>query len=144
MRAAVLIFAAIVMIGFLPFTIESINDFRARDYTEPHIIITTASDEADIILSQPLFSGATANVVLASNITADAPIPITYVSATKTLTITGLALNTVRNLSVVYKIDALTDYFGAGIAARIWPAVIILGIISLIAAAVYTGTRWSE
>lgn len=144
MKAVVLIFAAIVMIGFLPLTIESINDFRSRDYTAPYIITTTASSEADIILSQPLFSGATANVVLASNITADAPIPITYVSATKTLTITGLALNSVRNLSVVYKIDALTDYFGAGVVARIWPAVIILGIISLIASAVYVGTRRGE
>jgi len=144
MKSAVLIFAAIVMIGFLPFTIESINDFRARDYTEPHIITTTDSDEVDVTLSQPLFSGATANVALVSNITADAPIPHAYVSGTKVLTIAGLALNEVRNLSVVYKIDALTDYFGAGVAARIWPAVIMLGIISLIAAAVYTGTRRAE
>ncbi len=141
MKSAAMIIAAMVLLMFTPGTLASVNDFRSRDYTEPHIITTAATDEADVTLSQALFSSATANVLLTSNNTADAPIPHSYVAATKVLTVSGLAENDTRNLSVVYRIDALDDYFGVGIAILILPALLILGIIGLIAGAVYTATR---
>lgn len=144
MKAAALLIAAIMIGFFLPGVGESINDFRSREYVEPHIVTTGAVVEADVVLTQSLFSSATANVVITSNNTLDAPVPHAYVSATKTLTVAGLAQNADRNLSVVYRIDALEDYWGAGIASRAILAMVVLGMFGLIGAAVYAGTRRGE
>lgn len=141
MKSVSMLLAAVVLIFFLAAVVVSGNEFRSRDYIEPHIVTTNGSSAADITLSQILFSSATANVLITSNNTADAPIPFAYVSATKVLTVSGLHANDTRNLSVVYKIDALTDYWGAGIAVRVIPAFLVIGIFGLIGGAVYTVTR---
>ncbi len=125
MKSVIILLTAMVLVLFLPANLTSINDFRSRDYVEPHNITTASETTAAVTLSQSLFSSQTANVALVSNDTSDAPIPQTYVSSTKILTVIGLAPNITRQLTVTYKIDALTDYLGAGIFAKIWPALLL-------------------
>lgn len=142
MKSALLLMAAIIIALLLPSTAESINDFRTAEYTEPHIVTTApAVTTSDITLSQSLFSDATANVEITSNNTADAPIPLSYVKATKVLTVSGLSADDVRNLSIIYKIDDLADDLGAGLSARILLTLYVLGIFGLIGGAVYQATR---
>lgn len=146
MKSPLLLVSAVLVIFLLPATLLSINEFRSVDYgPEPHIIDTAVGvTEADIILSQDLLSGRTANVTLASNNTDDAPIPSIYVAATHTLTIIGLNPDDTRTMQVTYKIGALGDYWGADVGTRVWPMLIIVGIFGLMAGAVYNATRRGE
>lgn len=142
MKSASLLFAALILTLMLTGMLAAGNDFRSRDYTEPHIVTTGGGiTTSDITLSQVLFSSATANCVITSNNTADAPIPFSYVSGTKILTVSGLAASAVRNLSIVYRIDALTDWPGASLIFRFMPMLLIVGIIGLICGAIYQVSR---
>ncbi len=145
MKSASLLFAALILILMLAGMLAAGNEFRSLAYTEPHIVTTGGGiTTSDIALSQALFSSATANAVITSNNTADAPIPFSYVSATKVLTVSGLAASSVRNLSIVYRIDALTDWPGASLVFRFMPMLLVVGIIGLVAGAVYQVTRRGE
>ena len=145
MKSVIIILAAMVLMLFAPATLASVDDWRSREYTEPRIVVTGGGViTSDIVLVNDLFSNATANATITSSDVDDAPYPSTYVSATKTLTVAGLAASTTRTLTVNYRIDRLADYLGAGIAAKVLPALFLLGIFGLIAASVYQGTRHSE
>ena len=145
MKSVILIISACMIILLLPAVLLSINEFRMTEYEEPHIITTAAEvTTSDITLSQELFSGETYNAVVTSNITADAPIPSSYVSSTQVLTVTGLEADNSRTLTITYEIDALNDYIGAGLGATIWPIMLVLGVIGIIVAAVYQATRRND
>lgn len=145
MRPALLVIAAVIIVLLLPASIVALNEFRMTDYEEPHNITTGAGETtANVSLSQELFNDDTALVSLSSNNTSDAPIPYLYTSATRYLLITGLVEDDTRQVTVTYKIDNLTDYVGAGVAAKVWPVFLILGIIGIVAAGVYSATRRGE
>ncbi len=145
MKSALLIIAACIIILLLPATLTAINDFRMVNYTEPHIITTTSPDTtAPVTLTQALYDSSAANAAVSSNNTNDAPLSLSYVSATKVLTVDGLELNKTRTLTVTYKIDALAAYTGAGIAVKVWPIFLILGVIGLIVGGVYNATKHGE
>lgn len=142
MKSAVLLLTAMVLMLFAYPVIVSLNDFRSRDYAEPHIVTTGGGiTTADVVLVNELFSNATANAVVVSTDADDAPYPTAYVPATNTLSIAGLAAATTRTLTVTYRIAALSDYPGADLSARFWPALLVLGIIGLIGGAIYNATR---
>ena len=145
MKSALSIIAACLVILLLPATLYAINDFRMTDYEEGHNITTEAAETtASVQLSQKLFNDDTSLVSASSNCTQDAPIPSSFVPATDILTITGLAEDTSRLLTLTYKIDALEDYMGAGIGARVWPIFLVLGVIGLVVSAVYSAMRHGE
>jgi hypothetical protein len=96
------------------------------------------------VLVESLYDSATSRVSVSSNVTADAPIASSYVSATKTLTVIGLDADTTHRLTVTYEIDALDLYPGAGVGAKVWPMMLILGVIGIIAGAVYSATRHGD
>lgn len=142
MKSATQIIVACLIILMLPAVILAINMFRMTDQTDPFNVTTGgAVTTADVTLSQSLFDDATYNVVVTSNNTADAPIASTYTSATKLLHVTGLNAEDYRQLSVVYKIDALSSYYAAGVGTKIWPIFLVLGTIGLIIGAVYTAMK---
>ena len=142
MKSASLLFAALFLILMLAGMLAAGNEFRSLEYTAPYIVTTGGGvTTADISLSQELFSDATANAIITSNDTDDAPIPFAYVHATKVLTVSGLAASTTRNLSIVYRIDALTDWPGASLVFRFMLMLLVVGIIGLIAGSVYQVTR---
>ncbi len=138
MRSALLVIAACLIVLLLPSTFAAINEFRSTDYVEPHTVATGVGvTEADVVLSQELFGGRTYNAAIASDNVSDLPIPDSYVEATQTLTVTGLNADDTRTLTITYKIDALEYDIGVGIATRVFPIFLVLGVIGLIAGAMY-------
>jgi len=142
MKPVSLLLGAVVIILMMAAVLTAVNDFRMTEYEEGHAAATGGAETThDITLSQDLFSNATYNAVVTSNLTTDAPIPDSYASATNVLTVTGLTANTSRLLTITYQIDALEDYFGAGLGARAWPLLLVLGVIGIIAGAVYSAAK---
>lgn len=142
MRALQLILGAIVIILLMGAMLAGITSFRTQDYTEQHDVTTGANvTSSAITLSQELFGAHTYNAEVTSNITADAPIPSSYVEASQALTVTGLDDSNSRRLTVVYKISSLDDYWGADLGARAWPLFLVLGVIGIIVGAVVVAAR---
>jgi len=145
MKSVLLLVGACIIILLLPAILGSVNDFRMTDYEEPHIVATGGAETtADITLSQALFGDNTYNASITSNVTADAPIPSSYASATKVPTVSGLETSETRRLTITYKIDSLENYYGAGLGARVWPLMLVLGVIGVIVGAVYNATRHGD
>jgi len=145
MKSALLLISALMVILLLPAGLTAINDFRMTDHTELHVVTTVAPDTTgDVTLTQDLFNTSVVNAEVSSNNTLDAPLAQSYASATNVLTVAGLQTDAIRTLTIVYKIDALSDYFGAQIGTKVWPLFLILGVIGLIVAAVYNATKRGE
>ncbi len=145
MKSVLLVISACIVILFLPAILDSVNSFRSTDYDVEYDATTSANvTSADIVLSQELFDENTAFVTVTSNLTLDAPVPSSYDEATQTLTIDGLEANESRRLSLTYKIPSLDTYTGADVGAKIWPLMLVLGVIGIIAGAVYNAVRHGE
>ena len=138
MRPVMLGIGAIMIILLMGAAMTGIRDFRSSEYTELHNVTTAANVTTDsVILTQDLFNDETSNVTISSNITADAPVSSGYTSATNTLAISGLVASQLRQLTVVYRYGQLGDYWAADLGARSWPIFLVLGVIGVIAGAVY-------
>lgn len=145
MKAVSLILGATIIILLMGAIIGAINDFRMADFSEDHIVTTAANvTTATVTLSQDLFGDNTVNALVSSNVTADAPIANAYTAATNALAIIGLDDGVTHRLTIDYKIDGLWDYPGAGLAAKMWPLFLVLGVIGIIVGAVYTATKRGE
>lgn len=144
MKSALMIISACLVILLLPATLLAINQFRTVDWWEPYDIDTGANPYTDITLTQELFKGKTYNVTVVSDNELDAPIPFSYNKTSRVLRVTGLKTNDSRRLELTYKIDNLQDYLGAGIGAAVWPIFLVLGVIGIIAGAVYNAMRRGE
>ncbi len=145
MKGVLILIGSLVVILLMPALLASIISFRSTDYTAQYDVDTGGGiTTTDIALSQSLFSSATSNAEVTSNNSADAPVPSAYVSATKTLTVEGLNAADSRRLTIIYKISSLDDYLGADVASKMWPILLILGVIGLIAGAVYHSVRGSD
>jgi len=144
MRSLMLMLGAIMIILLLAPVVTGIQDFRSAEYTEAHGVVTTAAavTTANVTLTQDLFEDRTSEVVsVTSNVTSDVPLVSSYTTATNYLYISGLTAATTRTLTVVYHIANLEDFYGIDLAARTIMTFIILGVIGIIAAAVYNATR---
>lgn len=144
MKPVTLLLGAVVIILMMAAVLTAVDNFRMTEYEESHIVTTANVTTAPVTLSQELFSDETYNAGVTSNVTADAPIPSSYVSSTQVLTVSGLAVSETRLLTITYQIDALEDYFGASLGARVWPLMLVLGVIGVIVGAVYNATRHGE
>lgn len=145
MKSVSLIIGAICVILLLSGAISAINSFRATDITEEYDITTAAGVvTANITLVHELFGDNTISAEVTSNNSLDAPIAFSYTSSTQVLQVTGLEVSQTRRLTIVYGTDALWDYPGASIAARVWPLFLVIGVIGLVVAAVYNATRHGE
>lgn len=144
MKPIMYILGAVVIILMAPAVILSITDFRATDYEEPHNVTTNATaTTSDITLTQELFDDLTYNATVTSNNTADAPVPSSYATSTRVLTVSGLNADDSRRLTVSYKVSSLSPYWGADLGGRTWPLFLVLGVIGVIAGAIYAATKGS-
>lgn len=145
MKTAALMIGAIIVSLLLPATVTAIDDFRLTDQVDLFNSATGGGETTvDVTLSQELFGDETRNASVSSNLTTDAPIASSYVSGTQVLTVSGLIASESHRLTVTYKIDALEDYWGAGTATRVWPIMLVLGVLGIIVGAVYNATRGRE
>ena len=145
MKAASNLIAAGIIILLLPAMLLGIDQFRLVDQVDPFTVDTGGGvTTANVTLSQDLYGNETRNASVSSNVTADAPIASSYVSATNVLNVTGLQASTAHYLTVTYSIDRLGDYFGAGASARVVPVLLILGILCIVGGAGYQAFRRGE
>ncbi len=144
MKSMLLLVSAIVIVLLLPSSIVAIGDFRMKDQVEPHILATANVTTGTVTLTKALYNGDVANVAATSNNTDDAPLPLSYVTATKILSFDGLLANSSRTLTITYKIERLGDYVAADMASKIWPIFLMLGVFGLIAGAVVVAVRHGE
>ncbi len=144
MKPVLLAIGAAFIIMLAPTVLTGVNEFRTTDREDVYSVDTAAAS-TDVVLTQDLYSDATYNVTsVSSNVTEDAPLASSYEAATNTLTITGLSGDAVHRLTVDYKINALTEFPGAASGASTVPLFLILGVIGIIAGAVYSATRHGE
>jgi hypothetical protein len=144
-KSLALIIGAVCVILLLSGALLAINDFRSTSVTEEYDITTDGAEvSSNVTLVHELFGDNTISASITSDYAGDAPIAYSYTASTQKLIITGLDASQTRRLTIVYKTDALWDYPGASISARMWPLFIVLGVIGLIAAAVVSATRRGE
>jgi len=137
-----LIIGAVMVILLLGAAMTGIRDFRSSEYTELHNVTTGGGvTTASVNITQDLFDSETSYATISSNVTTDAPIPSGYTPATNTLAISGLVASQLRQLTIVYRYGQLGDYFAADLGARTWPLFLVLGVIGVIAGAVYSAAK---
>jgi hypothetical protein len=142
MKAIMVLFAVGLFILFLGVAImPALSNFRGLDVTAPYNVALTGSDNttATIVLANEVLDDNKVNVEITSPDVDDAPVAFDYVAVTKRLTVTGLAPDTTRQLSVVYKVprlDGATD-----MAARFTPTVLIIAGIAIVGGSVYSGVQ---
>lgn len=142
MKAVVLIIGVCLIILLLGAVMAGIRDFRSAEISRPYNVTTAAGiTSANITLTQDLYDDDTAYITITSNITGDAAVPFSYTPATRSLLVSGLAENSLRQLSVEYRYNQLDTYWGADLASKVWPLFLGLGIIGIIIGAVIVGTR---
>ncbi len=142
MKSLSLIIGAVCVILLLSGALAAINDFRATEVVEQYDVTTGAGVLSEnITLVHELFGDNTLSASIASDSTNDTPIAYSYTSATQVLLVTGLDAGQSRRLTITYDTDGLWDYPGASLTARMWPLMIGLGIIGLVAAAVIVAVR---
>lgn len=143
MKSVTVLIGAVIVILLMAAVMVSVTDFRTDSFQDTFDVTTGGGETtAPVVLSQDLFNDATYNVsAISSNLTADTPAAASYVTATNTLTVSGLDADLTRRLTVTYRIDGLEDYIGAGVAAGLWPLLIILGVIAIVAGAMYNAFK---
>ena len=147
MKPVMLIIGACMIILLLAGVLTGIQDVRSTSHTDAFGSVTTAAavTTANVTLVEDLFGDRTAEVTsVTSNLTTDIPLVYSYTAATNRLIISGLTASETRTLTVVYKIGRLTDYFGVDTAIRTWPMFLVLGVIGIIAGAVYSASKRGE
>lgn len=137
MKAASNLIAAGIIILLLYAMILALDQFRLEDRTD-YFTVASGATSANVTLTQDLYNDDTQNVSsVSSNVTTDAAVASTYTSSTNVLLISGLDSSASHYLTVVYSIDRLGEYYGAGAASRVLPVLLILGIISIVGGAVF-------
>lgn len=133
-----LIMIAVLMIVF-PLVMNATHDLQTDNQTDATLALGGTPPAGTCVLTEDLFSDNTDNVV---SVTGDKPEALTvtgYTPATHTLAVTGVT--TSENVTVVYKVDALTDYTGLGTLVGMTPLLIWIGILASVLGGIYFSVR---
>lgn len=145
MRAVPMIIGACIVILLLGAVLAGITVFRSGEYVEPHNVTTGAGvTTSDVVLTQALLDDGTNFATISSNLTGDAAVPSSYVSATKTLSVGGLLESQSRQLEVTYRYNQLSSYWAADILCKMWPVLLGLGVVGIIVGSVITANRGGD
>jgi flagellar basal body-associated protein FliL len=138
MKSISLIIGVCIIIVLLGAVLGAITTFRSAEYIQPASVSTGPGvTTATVVLVQPLFDDSTGYVTVTSNNTGDAAIPYAYVTATQTLTVSGLVESATHYLYVTFRYNQLDSYIAADIVSKLWPVMIGVGILGIIGAAIY-------
>lgn len=134
-----------VMIGIMmfPLLLSSTSDIQSDPASQVTYSVTGGGVTTDdILLTDPLYESKIANVTtITSNNGADTPAAASYVSATETLTVSGLAAAGTRNLTIAFEADALSGYTGLADFVALAPFIIFAALIIAGFAALYHSAR---
>ena len=95
------------------------------------VTTAVAATEADVVLNYDLYEADVAKVVsIKSTLGTDVPVAASYVEATKTLTVTGLTVDSTRNLATTHETESMGVYTGIGSIAKVAPLIIFVGLLA--------------
>ena len=109
MKSIVIVFAAFLMLIATSPLFAAIDDARNETTTENFQGLTSSNSTANVTLGSTLSQNSLSEVTtITSNYTADTPTKYAYNSASRVLTINGLASSGTRTLAVTYNIVSTT------------------------------------
>lgn len=145
MRSVTMIIGACVIILLLGAVLAGITVFRSGEYVEPHNVTTGAGvTTAQFVIVEELLDDNMIHVTISSNLTGDAAVPTSYVSANKTLTVGGLLESQTRQLGVTYRYNQLSEYWAIDLVSKAWPVMLGLGVIGIIVGSVISANRGGD
>lgn len=122
-----------IMIAFImfPTVMDSANDAATDPQTDALTSTTGVGETTDTVtLTQPLYDDSVTNITsITSTNGADTPAASTYASATRILTVSGLAASGTRTFTILYAADATSNYMGLKEMIQISPMMILILII---------------
>lgn len=146
MKAVFVIIGVIIVLILFGVMLSGIDDAQTsqRDDAFAGVATAPAVYTADVQLVVDIYDNNIVNVVsIISDNALDAPLPDTYVAASNTLTVRGLAANDSRSLVVTYKYGSLTGTAAkAGTFLDMIPLLMGMIIVVIIVAAGYMA--WSR
>ncbi|MBA7604400.1 hypothetical protein ES703_11520 [subsurface metagenome] len=124
---------AIAFVVF-PIVLDATGDLLAHtgDALETAQVTTGAAEEtADVVLTYELYEGDVLNVrSITSTEPTDVPVANTYTEATRTLNITGLAVDLTRTLNITYETVSTNVYTGLGSIVKVAPLIVFVGLLA--------------
>lgn len=122
----VAILLAIAASGIL----DATTDFRTDEYEEEFVGNTAVGvTNTTVQIGSSLWEDSLNYASVSSNDTDDSPALTSYNSTTRAVTVTGLAANTTRTITLTYKTAGLSDYSGAEDLSLHIPTIILAFII---------------
>jgi len=110
---------------------------------ETDTAVTVSPDvTADIVLTYPLYDDDVANVSsITSTEATDTPVADSYVTGTKTLTVSGLTTDKTRTLTTTYVTESMGVYTGLESIAQVAPLMVFIGLLAGGGFGLYRGVK---
>lgn len=143
MKYIIALFGATLLILLMVSTMGGVTSFRSTAQTQLYNNTTAAGvTSANLTLPLGVLDDSLSGIPsVSSNLTGDAPLASSYISTSKVLNVSGLLESATRQLTVIYRYPALTNYSGVDIVAKWWPLFLSLAIIAVVVAAIVNAVR---
>jgi hypothetical protein len=137
MGVAIGVISIAIMFIVFPIVLDSSHTIQTDQETQTVTdVVTTSGTSATLTLTQALFKARVADVVSLSGGVGDT-ITVSTIPAGTKVVIGGLATSATRDVTIVYDVDALTDYTGLGAIVGIAPLIIFVSILGVAVAGTY-------
>lgn len=140
MKSLMIIFAALLLTIAMPFIFDAIDNSITQEQSQNFSGVTTGAGEytTNVTIGRAIWNNDTTSVEeITSNSTADSPTAYAYNSASRVLTVSGLAESEERTLAVSFLIESTTLEPGVGTFLTITRWFWVLGIICFLGVSVY-------
>lgn len=123
---------------------DAVTDFRTDELAEEFVGDTAVGvTSTNVQLGSELWDDSLSYASVATNATADAPALTSYNGTNRQVTVTGLAANTTRTITLTYRTAGLSDYSGAEEISLNIPVIILVFIILLPASGIIALIVWA-
>lgn len=132
----------VLVIAMLGTVFNGISEARTDERTDEIGASTGVGEtEADMVLVGNLYNSAITSVSgIVSSLESDVPVPDSYISDTRTLTVTGLTADQSRILEVTYLVEADIGE-ASNTFLGLMPFFMIVGCVILIAGVIWAALR---
>jgi len=139
--AVVVIIGLFVIFQMFPSFMDATHDVITDETSVSGNVTTGAAETTGTVgLTFGLYQDEITNVVsITSTEGSDTPAASSYAAASDLLTVSGLAANSTRILTVTYDWDATTQFEGFGPITRMAPLLMILAVIGIAVFSMYKG-----
>lgn len=137
MGVAIGVISIAIMFIVFPILLSGAHTIQTDEVTQVfEDVETTDGTSATLTLTQALYATRASDVLSASGGVGDT-ITVSTVPAATRIVVGGLATSATRDITVVYEIDALTDYTGLSAIVGIAPLIVFVSILGVAVAGAY-------